>query len=191
MYLCYMHKWYWNTLLAFVIVPAHRPGTMLYYILEQSIYIKLKSHPSVCLSVCLSVTLLTRLELLTWTYQLPNTINPSSSYFKFVTASKCGDQIAFCSGLKTKKWRKLKQHSIENHSRMAQWVEQLTCIQEVAGSNPAGERIFFLRKSILFAYTFFLKFSSVTWHYKHASKRDLSEIERTSSGNSDMLIANW
>ena len=92
------------------------------------------------LSICLSVMLLTHLGLPTLTYQLPNTINPSSSY---VIASECGDQIAFCSGLKMKKWRKLEQHSIENHSHMAQWVEQLTCIQEVVGSNPAGEQIFF------------------------------------------------
>jgi len=27
---------------------------------------------------------------------------------------------------------------------MAQWVEQLTCIQEVMGLNPAGEQVFFL-----------------------------------------------
>ena len=37
---------------------------------------------------------------------------------------------------------------------MAQWVEQLTCIQEVAGTNPAREQFFF-QKSILFAYMFF------------------------------------
>ena len=66
------------------------------------ICLMLKSRPS-----------LTRLGLPTLTYQLPNTINPSSSYFKF-TASLCGDQLAFCSHLK--KWRKLKQHSMENHS---------------------------------------------------------------------------
>ena len=95
------------------------------------------------LSVRLSITLITRLKLPTSTYQLCNIINPSSSYFKFVTTSECGDQIVFCSGLKTKKWRKLEQHSIENHSRMAQWVEQLTCIQEVAGLNPAGKQFFF------------------------------------------------
>ena len=72
---------------------------------------------------------------------------------------------------------------------MAQWVEQLTCIQEVAGLNPAGEQIFFFENQV----HVFLNFSidnTVTWHYKHASKRDLSEIERTSSGNSNMLIAN-
>ena len=108
-----------------------------------SIYIKEKSCPSVCLSVCLSVTLLIRLGLATSPYQLPNIKNPSSSSFKFVTASKCGDQLAYYSRLKTKKWRKLEQHSIENHSHMAQSVVQLTCIQEVAGSNPGGEQIFF------------------------------------------------
>ena len=42
---------------------------------------------------------------------------------------------------------------------MAQLLEQLTCIQEVTGSNPGSEQIFFFRKSILFAYTLFLKFS--------------------------------
>ena len=26
---------------------------------------------------------------------------------------------------------------------MAQWVEQLTCIQEVVGSNPVGQYIYF------------------------------------------------
>ena len=39
--------------------------------------------------------LLTHLELPTSTYQLPHIINPSFSYFKFVTASECSDQIAF------------------------------------------------------------------------------------------------
>ena len=112
-----------------------------------SIYIKLKSRPS----VCLSVTLITHLGQPTVIYQLPIIINPSSSYFKFVTVSECGDQIAFCSGLKTKKWRKLEQHSIENHSHMAQSVVQLTCIQEVAGSNPGGEQLFF------FEYQYFCK----------------------------------
>jgi len=111
---------------------------------------KLKSRPS----ICLSVTLLTRLGLPTSTYQLPNIINPSSSYLKFVTASECIDQITFCSRLKMKKWRKLKQHSIKNHSRMVQWVEQLTCIQ-VAGSNPAGAQIFFSKFNTFCIHVFF------------------------------------
>ena len=111
-----------------------------------NLYIKLKS--------CLSVTLITCLGLTKSTYQLPNTINPLSSYFKFATASERGDQIAFSSRLKTKEWRKLKQHSIENHSRMAQWVEQLTCIQEVAGSNPASEQIFFFEKQYFCMHVF-------------------------------------
>ena len=163
--------------------PAHRAGT------NAGLYIKLKS----CPSVCLSITPITHLGQPIVTYQLPNIINPSSSYFKFVTASECGDQIVFCSGLKTKKWRKLEQHSIQNHNHMAQWVEQLTCIQEVVGSNPTGEQIVFFWTSILFAHTFFkLSFdNTVTCHYKHASKRDFSEIKRTSSRNSNMMIANW
>jgi len=57
--------------------------------------------------------------------------------------SKCGDQLAFYSRLKMKKWRKLEQRSIENHSHMAQSVVQLTSIQETVGSNPGGEQIFF------------------------------------------------
>ena len=147
---------------------------------------------SVYLSVHPSVTQLTHLGLSTSPYQLPNIKNPSSSSFKFVTASKCSDQLAFYSRLKTKKWRKLEQHSIENHSHMAQLVVQLTCIQEVACSNPGVEQIFFWLSILL--QTRFLEFNfddTVTSHSKHASKQDLSEIERTSSGNSNMLIANW
>ena len=64
--------------------------------------------------------LLTHLGLPASTYQRPYIINPSFFYFKFVTTSECGDQIVFCSGLKTKEWRKLEQNSIENHSHMAQ-----------------------------------------------------------------------
>jgi len=114
-------------------------------------------------------------------YQLPNIKNPSSSSFKFVTANKCGDQFAFYSRLKMKKWRKLEQHSIENHSHMAQWVVQLTCIQEVAGSNPGDEQNFFFEYQY-FCKHVFLEFSidnTVTSHSKHASKQNLSEIECT------------
>ena len=63
---------------------------------------------------------LTHLGLPASTYQQPYIINPSFFYFKFVTKSECSDKIVFCSGLKAKEWRKLKQHSIENHSHMAQ-----------------------------------------------------------------------
>ena len=72
---------------------------------------------SVCLlSVCPSFMLLTRPRLPRLTYQLPNTINPLFSYFRFVITSLCSGQLAFCSRLKMKKWRKLEQHSTENHS---------------------------------------------------------------------------
>ena len=61
------------------------------HVTRRKLTIRMKSRPS----VCLSVTPLTRLNFRpAWTYQLSNIINPSSSYFKFVTASKCGDQIA-------------------------------------------------------------------------------------------------
>ena len=66
------------------------------------IYIKLKS--------CSSVTLITQLGLSTSPYQLPNTRNSSSSLVNAVASL-----IVFCSRLKAMKWRKLKQHSIENH----------------------------------------------------------------------------
>ena len=44
------------------------------------LYIKLKTCPSVCMSIHLSVTQITHLGLLRLTYQLPNTINQSSHY---------------------------------------------------------------------------------------------------------------
>ena len=65
---------------------------------------------------------------------------------------------------------------VENLSRKVQWVEQLTCIQEVAGSNPAGNTFF---ENQCFLHAYFLKSSfdsTVTWHSKHALKWDLSEI---------------
>ena len=93
--------------------------------------------------------LMTRLGLSTSPYQLPSIKNPSSSSSKFVTMNQCSDQLAFYSCLKTKKWRKLEQHSIENHNHIAQWVVQLTCIQKVAGSNPVGEQVFLKYQYVL------------------------------------------
>jgi len=61
---------------------------------------KLSVRPSVCPSVCHTVNLPGTADI----DLLPNILNPFSSYFKFVTASKCGDQIAFCSWLKSKTW---------------------------------------------------------------------------------------
>ena len=61
---------------------------------------------------------------------------------------------------------------------MAQSVVQLTCIQEVAGSNPRGEQIFFFEISILLQ-TRFLEFSFdniVTSHSKHTLKRSFSVV---------------
>ena len=77
-----------------------------------------------------------------------------------------------------KKWRKLKQHSMENHSHIAQWIEQLTCIQEVAGSNPAGGHFF--PKINTFCMHIFLMSSfdsSFAWH-SNALKWDLSELKQ-------------
>ena len=52
----------------------------------------------------------------------------------------------------------------------------------------------FFFKNQYFCIQYFFKFSfdsSVTWHSKHTSKWDLSEIKCTSSGNSTMVIAKW
>ena len=73
------------------------------------IYLSISIYKAEILSVCLSVTLLTRLGLSTSPYQLLKTINSSSFSFKFVTTSRCSDELAFYSRLKTKKWRKLEQ----------------------------------------------------------------------------------
>ena len=142
-----MFKHKWNTSLLkppCLVFKAHFYAHMLIYIYKAEIL-------SICLFVRLSVTLLIRLGLSTLPYQLCNIKNPSSSSFKFITASKCGDQLAFYSRLKTKKWRKLEQHSIENHSHMAQSVVQLTCIQE------ARVRIQVVKSLFFFEYQYFCK----------------------------------
>ena len=122
---------------------ACRAGTMLVYIYKAK-------KPS----VCLSVMPITHLGLPILPYQLPNIIKPSSSYFKFVTASECNDQVAFYSRLKMKKWRKLEQLSIENRSTDSSMGSSTDLYSGACGSNPVGEQIFF-RKPILFAYMFF------------------------------------
>ena len=48
-----------------------------------------------------------------------------------------------------------KQHSIETTTAsIAQLIVQLTCIQEVAGSNAAVEQIFFLKINAFCIYVF-------------------------------------
>jgi len=69
------------TFLNVKVMAARRAGTYA----SLSIYIKLKSHPS----VCLSVTLITRMGLLVSTHQVPNTKRSSSACSKFVTTSSC------------------------------------------------------------------------------------------------------
>jgi len=59
------------------------------------------------------------------------------------------------------------------------------------GSIPAGEH-FFSKINTLCIHVFLKSSfdSPVTWHSKHVSKWDLSEIKCMSSGNSTMVIAN-
>ena len=104
----------------------------------------------------------------------------------------CDGQLAFCSGLKTKKWRELEQHSIENHSTNSSMGRAADLHSGGSGFESSWWIVFFFLNVILFAYTF-LKFNfhtTVTWHSKHAPKQDLSKIKFTSSGNSTMVIAN-
>ena len=138
-----------------------------------------------CSPLTLSVMSITRLEPPASTLQLLNTINPLSNNFKFITTSSRGIQFALCDGLKTKK-------QIANRkAHIAQLLEQLTLKHEVGSLNLSWCIIFF--QKLYFFHTRFLNFSflnTVTWHSKHASKRDFSEIKCTSSGNSNTLIAN-
>ena len=60
------------------------------------------------------------------------------------------------------------------------------------GFDPGDEHCFLIKNQYLL-HARFLKSSfdsTVTWHSKHASKRDLSEIKCTLSGNSTMVTAN-
>ena len=104
---------------------------------------------------------------------------------------QCNGQLAFCSRLKTKKWRELEQHSIENHSTNSSKGRAADLHSGGRGFESSWWTVFFFE-----CHTFcihFLKFSfhtTVTWHSKHASEQDLSKIECTSSGNSTMVIAN-
>ena len=61
-----------------------------FIVLMHYLYIKLKRHPSV-----------RHADNSLGTADI-DISTQSSSYFKFVTASQCGNQVAFCSGLKTK-----------------------------------------------------------------------------------------
>jgi len=90
---------------------------------------------------------LTRLELPTWTYQLPNTINPLSSYFKFVTASKCGDQIAFCSRLKTEEVEKTRATF---HRKPQPYGSMGRATDVHSGGHVQLVNRFFFEKSLLF-----------------------------------------
>ena len=77
--------------------------------------------------------------------------------------------------MNTGKWNRYHAHldkEVEKTLEIAKWVKNLTCIQEVAGSNPADEQIFFFENNT-FAYIYF-KFNfdnTATWHYKHALKQ--------------------
>ena len=137
-----------------------RVTVLLEYLKPASIY-KLKS--------CPSVTLKTFLRLLRSTCQLLNIIKPSFSYFKFVTAS--GNQLAFCRGLKEKKWKKTQA--------TFHWKPQpYSSTGRAADLHPGGYGFesswwaFFFKNQYLL-HTRFLKFSTVIWHSKHASKWDL------------------
>ena len=62
-------------------------------------------------------------------------------------------QLLFSRRLKEKNWRKLEQHSTENHRKIPDQLECVTSKHEVMVSNLDGETFSF---SKLFAYMFFL-----------------------------------
>ena len=122
-------------------------------------FIKLKA-------TCPSIKPITCLALPVLTHQLSNTKRSTSAYSRLVTASKCGVQFALCLGLKAKKWRKLKEHSVENHNTNCS-IGRMTDLH--SGGRWVWVQVvhsFFFWKSHLFAYMS-LKFSSditATWH---------------------------
>jgi len=151
---------------------------------ESLIYIKLKSHPFVCLSVCpyvcLSVTSITRLGLPVSTHPVPNMKCSSSAYSKFVTASSCVLPFALQSELNAKVQRKLEQHSFENHSRQCSGGRALTVSHWFESRQLLA--LFFL-EIIPFGHTFLLSTfeTAVTWHPNHLWRRDSSKIKRRNS----------
>ena len=152
-------------------------------IISQGTVINQAERPFVYLSVCLHSICVSQLshELLhvsKWFLCLVKCL--LSGYFKFVITSWCGIQLFVCSGLKENNWRKLKQHSTENHRKIAELVERMISKHEAVSSNP-GSKIF----------SFCIHgFFNVRIVYKHTLRQDLGKIKRTSSGNSNMFTAN-
>ena len=106
------------------------------------------------LSICQFVSSITRLRVLTSTYQLPNTINLSSSASTFSSQVNSVVSIRSAAG-----WRRSGENSsnisLKTTAVIFQWAEQLNFIQEVNSSDPAGE-FFFAEYHTFFIHVFFI-----------------------------------
>ena len=157
------------------------------------IHAKLKTCPSVCLSHW----------YLTWDYRHRH-INCLTSWTHHPPTSSMSPWVNVVISLHSAacwRWRSgenLSNIPLKTTAQIAQWVEQLTCIQKVAGLNPGVNSFasFFMKISSLctcFFLIFFWKFifdTPVTCHSKHVPKWDLSKIKCTSVRNLIILIAN-
>jgi len=105
------------------------------------------------LSLTLSITPITHLQLPTSTLQPSNVVKLLSVNFKFITSSSRGVQFALCSvcALQQVEEEDAKQHSIETTTAsIAQLIEQLTLKHEVEGLNPSRSNTFFFKQTHVF-----------------------------------------
>ena len=120
-----------------------------YWVSTIGIYIYKAEKPSVCLSSFHSYqSAISRTTSCIKAFFVPNEALVSG-YFKFVIAIWCGIQLLLCSGLN------IKQHSTENHRKIAELLERVISKHEVVGLNPGSETFFF--KTSHFLYTHFFK----------------------------------
>ena len=148
------------------------------------LYIKLKSCPSVCLSIRLSRRSLAW-DCWNW-LQLPNAVNLLSLWGNALISlhsAAVEDEVVE----KTRATFHRKPQPYSSTGRAADMHSG------GRGFKSSWWTLFFSKIST-FCMHVFLKSSfdsTFSWHFKHASKRDLSKIKCTPSENLTIVIANW